>query len=71
VTVRLGCVSHAVQLKITDDGGGFDVLAASSGRHGGMGLRLLRLTVGNAGGEMTIDSSAATGTCVTITLPLD
>jgi two-component system, NarL family, sensor histidine kinase UhpB len=71
VTVRLGCVSHAVQLKVTDDGGGFDVRTASIGRHSGMGLRLLRLAVGTAGGEMTIDSSAATGTCVTITLPLD
>jgi two-component system NarL family sensor kinase len=36
-----------------------------------MGLRLMRLAVGLAGGEMTIDSSAATGSCVTITLPLD
>jgi two-component system, NarL family, sensor histidine kinase UhpB len=70
VTVRLGCVSHAVQLKVTDDGAGFDVPAATSGRHSGMGLRLMRLAVGVAGGGMTIDSSAA-GTCVTITLPLD
>jgi two-component system NarL family sensor kinase len=70
VTVRLGCVSHAVQLKVTDDGGGFDVQAATTGRHSGMGLRLMRLAVGEAGGEMTIDSSL-TGTCVTITLPLD
>lgn len=71
VTVRLSCVSHAVQLKVTDDGGGFDVPAATSGRHSGMGLRLMRLAVGLAGGEMTIESSAATGTCVAITLPLD
>lgn len=70
VTVRLGCVSHAVQLKVTDDGGGFDVQAATRGRHSGMGLRLMRLAVDAAGGGMTIDSSA-TGTCVTITLPLD
>ncbi|MCB5272940.1 Signal transduction histidine-protein kinase/phosphatase DegS [Arthrobacter sp. SO5] len=70
VTVRLGCVSHAVQLKVTDDGGGFDVRAATHGRHAGMGLRLMRLAVGLAGGEMTIDSSAA-GSCITITLPLD
>jgi two-component system, NarL family, sensor histidine kinase UhpB len=70
VTVRLACVSHAIQLKVTDDGGGFDVTAASSGRHTGMGLHLLRLAVGTACGEMTVDSSA-TGTCVAITLPLD
>lgn len=71
VTVRLGCVNHAVQLKVTDDGGGFDVPAATSGRHAGMGLRLMRLAVGLAGGQMSIESSAAIGTCVTITLPLD
>ncbi len=71
VTVRLGCVSHAVQLRVTDDGGGFDVPAVTRGRNSGMGLRLMRLAVGLAGGEMTIESSAARGTCVTITLPLD
>jgi len=74
VTIRVGCVthgtSHGVQLKVTDDGGGFDVPAAMIGRHTGMGLRLMRASVGLAGGEMIIDS-AATGTCVTVTLPLD
>jgi two-component system NarL family sensor kinase len=74
VTVRLGCVTHGmnhgVQLKVTDDGGGFDVPAAMVGRHTGMGLRLMRMAVGLAGGEVIIDSSAA-GTCVTVTLPLD
>ena len=75
VTVRLGCVtqgmSHGVQLKVTDDGGGFDVPAAMIGRHTGMGLRLMRVAVGLAGGQVIIESSAAAGTCVTISLPLD
>lgn len=71
VTVRLACVSHSIELKITDDGVGFDECAASRGRHAGMGLRLLRLAVGSAGGGMTVDSSAGAGTSVTITLPLD
>ena len=75
VTVRLSCVSHGVthgvQLKVTDNGGGFDAPAAMVGRHTGMGLRLMRLAVDLAGGEVMIDSSAAAGTCVTITLPLD
>jgi two-component system NarL family sensor kinase len=31
----------------------------------------MRMAVVLAGGEVTIDSSAATGTCVTVTLPLD
>jgi two-component system NarL family sensor kinase len=75
VTVRLGCVtrgmSHGIQLKVTDDGRGFDAPAAMIGRHTGMGLRLMRLAVGRAGGEMTVDSSTDAGTCVRITLPLD
>ena len=74
LTVRLGCVthgmSHGLQLKVTDDGGGFDVPAAMTGRHTGMGLRLMRVAVGLASGEVAIDSSSA-GTCVTVTLPLD
>jgi two-component system, NarL family, sensor histidine kinase UhpB len=75
VTVRLGCVTHGmdhgVQLKVSDDGRGFDVPAAMAGRHAGMGLRLLQVAVVLAGGEMIIDSSAASGSCVTVTLPLD
>lgn len=75
VTVRLGCITqgltHGVQLKVSDDGRGFDVPAAMVGRHTGMGLRLMRVAVVFAGGEMAIESSAAAGTCVTITLPLD
>jgi two-component system NarL family sensor kinase len=75
VTVRLGCItrgmSHGVQLKVTDDGRGFDVPAAMTGRHSGMGLRLMRTAIVLAAGEMTIDSSSGTGTSVTITLPLD
>ena len=75
VTVRLGCVSqgmsHGIQLKVSDDGRGFDVQAAMVGRHTGMGLRLMQLAVVLAGGEMIIDSSADAGTCVSISLPLD
>jgi two-component system NarL family sensor kinase len=75
VTLRLGCVSqgmgHGVQLKVTDDGRGFDVRTAMTGRHTGMGLRLMRVAVVLAGGEIIINSSATSGTCVTITLPLD
>ena len=75
VTVRVCCVtqgmSHGLQLKVSDDGRGFDVPAAMAGRHTGMGLRLMQVTVILAGGDMSIDSSAAAGTCVTVTLPLD
>ena len=75
VTIWLGCVAqglnHSVRLKVSDDGRGFDVPAAMVGGHTGMGLRLMQVAVILAGGEMSIDSSAAAGTCVTVTLPLD
>jgi two-component system, NarL family, sensor histidine kinase UhpB len=75
VTVRVCCVAqrmnHGLQLKVSDDGRGFDVQAAMVGRHTGTGLRLMQVAVVLARGEMTIDSSAAAGTCVTVTLPLD
>jgi two-component system NarL family sensor kinase len=75
VTVCLGFVCHPalcheVQLKVIDDGTGFDVQAATQGRHSGMGLRLMRLAVETVGGRMAIRSSSA-GTSVNITLPLD
>jgi signal transduction histidine kinase len=76
VTIRLGCVSHPalcheVQLKVTDNGVGFDVQVATQGRHSGMGLRLMRLAMETAGGQMTVDSSPGAGTCVIVNLPLD
>jgi two-component system, NarL family, sensor histidine kinase UhpB len=71
VTIRLGCVCHSVQLKVTDDGAGFDVQEATTGRHSGTGLRLMRIAVALAGGETMIDSSRGNGTCVAVTLPLD
>jgi signal transduction histidine kinase len=36
-----------------------------------MGLRLMRLAVTSAGGQMAIESALAAGTSVTVTLPLD
>ena len=76
VTVRLCCVcrsgdNHAIQLRVTDDGAGFNVEAATHGRHSGMGLRLMRLAVTSAGGQMAIQSALAEGTSVAVTLPLD
>lgn len=76
VTVRLCCVcrsgdNHAIQLRVTDNGAGFNVEAATHGRHSGMGLRLMRLAVTSAGGQMAIESALDSGTSVAVTLPLD
>ncbi|XAS66951.1 ATP-binding protein [Micrococcaceae bacterium Sec5.7] len=71
LTVHLAAVSHGIRLAVTDDGTGFDSEAATSGRHHGIGLRLMSVAVHEAGGSMDIASSPGNGTCVTVTLPLD
>lgn len=71
VVVRLAAVSHGVQLQVRDDGVGFDVKGATTGRTRGMGLRIMSSAVDFAGGHSVIDSHPGGGTCVTVTLPLD
>lgn len=70
LTIRLAAVYHGIRLTITDNGNGFDS-AATGGRNRGFGLRLMSIAVHEAGGTITIDSSAGKGACLTITLPLD
>ena len=71
VTIRLAAVSHGIQLQVRDDGVGFNVKEATTGKHPGLGLRLMRSTVDLAGGRADIISTPGRGTCVTVTLPLD
>ncbi|WP_028279685.1 ATP-binding protein [Arthrobacter sp. H5] len=75
VTVRIATVNHGaehgIQLRVCDDGAGFDVERATTGRNSGMGLRLMRSTVDLAGGTTAIVSVPGAGSQVTVTLPLD
>ena len=67
VVVRLSRPEHAtVQVSVQDDGAGFDVFAASVGRHGLAGMRF---RVEAHGGTMQITSSPGRGTAVSATLP--
>ncbi|WP_236558340.1 sensor histidine kinase [Arthrobacter sp. 9V] len=71
LTVRLNAVYHGIQLTITDDGSGFEIHAAPSGRRHGFGLLLMSIAVHDAGGTVDIDSAVGRGTSVRVTLPLD
>jgi signal transduction histidine kinase len=64
-TVRLGYDPDAVRLEVSDDGAGFDPAQVS----GGYGLRGMRTRVAEAGGALTVRSSAGAGTSVSATVP--
>jgi signal transduction histidine kinase len=64
-TVRLGYDPDAVCLEVSDDGAGFDPDQVS----GGYGLRGMRTRVAEAGGALTVRSSAGAGTSVSATVP--
>jgi signal transduction histidine kinase len=57
-------------LKIKDQGGGFDVVAALAA-HRSIGLAGMRERAGLLNGSLTIDSSPGKGTSITARLPLD
>lgn len=69
VVVRLTPTNHGVQLRISDDGTGFDALRAAGLKRADRGLRRLRSTVEFAGGRFRLRSAPGAGTSVTITLP--
>lgn len=56
-----------VQLRVTDDGCGFDV---EGGSNGGLGLMSMEERVRLMGGDLTIDSDPGGGTRVSVHIPL-
>ncbi len=86
VTVSLRRAFHRIELSVADTGIGvaaddlprlgdpfFQAGAGYSRRHEGtgLGLSVVRGLVGLHQGEMTIESGAGAGTCVTLSLPID
>lgn len=71
VTVRLASTYHGIQLRVADDGVGFNVPRATTGRRSGMGLRLMRSAVDLAGGTTVISAVPGQGTSISVTLPVD
>lgn len=68
VSVRVGQHDRALVFEVVDDGVGFD--ATDPGPQGHLGLRLIRDTVVDAGGTLTVESSPGAGTKVVGSLPL-
>jgi signal transduction histidine kinase len=60
---------RAFQLKIVDDGVGFDLNQMDE--HSGLGLRNVRQRARLYGGDVYIDTAPGQGTCLTINLPLN
>ena len=68
VSVRLRVTGDEAHLRVADDGVGFD--PARAGQRGHLGLHLVRDTVAEAGGAVSITSAPGEGTCVQMRLPL-
>lgn len=67
VELSLRSYSDRTELRIRDDGRGFDPEIGAAGDR--VGLRIVRSTVTAAGGSLDVSSAAGAGTCLTVTLP--
>jgi signal transduction histidine kinase len=65
VGLRLDAAVDAVQLRIRDDGRGFDMLIP----HDGLGLRSMRERAEALGGSFSLESASGQGTQILVTLP--
>ncbi|MEQ3549485.1 ATP-binding protein [Pseudonocardia nematodicida] len=65
--VTLGVTGDHARLTVADDGRGFDPTAPAGPGH--IGLALVRRATEEAGGRVTVRSSAGAGTAVTVDLP--
>jgi signal transduction histidine kinase len=69
VTVSLASVDSDLLLTVTDDGAGFDVLAAR--RNGGLGLSSIEERARLVHGHVTIRSQQGHGTSIEVRVPRD
>ncbi|MEV7874313.1 sensor histidine kinase [Microbacterium sp. NPDC089188] len=71
VGIRLTRLDDAVQLRIADDGVGFDPERAEAvaAETDSFGLRAMRERVGQLDGALEVDSAPGRGTAITVTLP--
>jgi signal transduction histidine kinase len=67
VSLSLRQRGDRAELRVADDGRGFDT---SAGRPGiGLGLRLMRDRMAELGGTLVVTSAPGGGTCLSVTLP--
>lgn len=69
VSLRSHAGPDRTELRIVDDGSGFDPDAGAVKDH--LGLRIVRSTVIAAGGTLSVESGAGTGTRLLVTLPVN
>jgi signal transduction histidine kinase len=69
VTVELDCERDPVRCAIRDDGAGFDPRDLEADGGAGCGLAGMRERIGQAGGDLQVESAPGAGTVVTATLP--
>ena len=70
IDVALAFTDEAVEIRIEDNGLGFDVNEATSSRERGLGLFGMRERVELIGGTFNIRSQARIGTCIQIGVPV-
>ncbi len=70
VDVSLTCDAEFMELRVTDDGAGFDSQATASHQSGHYGLIGMRERASQIGGELGIDSGLGRGTQIVLRLPV-
>jgi signal transduction histidine kinase len=70
VRVRVAHAGGWLELDVADDGAGFDPQAQAGPGEGHLGLTVMSQRAADAGGSVTIDSKAGTGTVVKLRIPL-
>jgi len=70
VVVELDARPTALIVTITDDGRGFDPVAALDARHRSLGLFGMRERAALVNGKLTIESAPGRGTCVCLEIPV-
>lgn len=71
VQVAFETQDHQVQVRIRDNGRGFDPKMVSGDRERHFGLQFMRERADQMGGNLRIESSPANGTCVILGLPVN
>ena len=70
VVITVGAPGNVARLEVVDDGTGFDV-ADGEGRRPGMGIYTMRERTALVGGGFEIQSDRASGTRITVTIPIE
>ncbi len=71
VQLRLAVEKDSIQLKVQDDGRGFDLKASQNRKRRGLGLANIRERVLSLGGTCRIMSAPGRGTTITVHVPIE